>query len=250
VHAARLFAIAAVALLSAGGAGATAPASFHLVFDGRHNATLLHEGTFTTSSALCPSGSAADVGVDVTTDTALRRFDCRTGGDFTAKVWPLPAEHGGTGAWQIVAGNGPLANLRGKGTFTSTRLAGRSDDPATITFRSAWDGVADFDVVPPTVAFTRSTVRKLKRPIRTYAVRLVLSLTDPGGGPVSFVLDVVDSRKPSISLAYKLGQTSTGTVTLRLRIKAAKSTRRLRIGLEATDAVGNKSAAVNTIRLR
>ena len=36
-----------------------APAPFRLVFDGSHTPTLLHEGTFTTSAAFCPSGSAA-----------------------------------------------------------------------------------------------------------------------------------------------------------------------------------------------
>ncbi len=66
-------------------------------------------------AATCPSGSAADVSVEATTDTALRRFTCAGGGDFSARIAPLPAEHGGTGTWQIVDGTGPLAGLRGKG---------------------------------------------------------------------------------------------------------------------------------------
>src|SRR5947208_14958430 len=90
VRTARVVAIAAVALLSAGGAAA-APASFQLVFDGKHNASLLHEGTFTSSSSLCPSGTAADVSIDEGTLTALRRFRCDAGGDFTAKVGLLRA---------------------------------------------------------------------------------------------------------------------------------------------------------------
>src|SRR6476659_7771765 len=109
-------AIAAVALLSTGGAVA-APASFQLVFDGKHQANLLHEGTFTTSSSSCPTGTTEDVSIDEPTLTAMRQFTCDAGSSFMAKVGPLPAEHGGAGAWQIVAGSGALADLRGKGTF-------------------------------------------------------------------------------------------------------------------------------------
>ena len=52
---------------------------------------------------------------------------------------------------QIIDGTGPLANLHGKGTFTSSLVSGHSDDPPTIVFRSTWNGVADFDAQPPTV---------------------------------------------------------------------------------------------------
>ena len=138
--------LAAVALLSARGAAATAPPAFHLVFDGAHNAQLLHEGTFTTSYPLCPSGQAVDTGVDATTDTAVRQFTCAGGGEFTAKVRPLPAEHGGSGSWQIVAGSGPLANLRGKGTFTST---GSRDPTIRRRSRSGAPGTASPTSTPP-----------------------------------------------------------------------------------------------------
>src|SRR5689334_15297923 len=104
VHTGRMLTIAAAALLAAPGVGATPPPSFHLVFDGRHNQALLHEGTFTTSSSWCSSGSAADVSIDDPTLTATRRFTCAGGGDFTATVSPLRAEHGGSGSWQIVSG--------------------------------------------------------------------------------------------------------------------------------------------------
>jgi hypothetical protein len=241
--------LAAVALLSAGGASATAPPAFHLVFDGAHNAQLLHEGTFTSSYPLCPSGQAVDTGVDATTDTAVRRFTCAGGGEFTAKVRPLPAEHGGSGSWQIVAGSGPLANLRGKGTFTSTRLSG-SDDPATITFRSTWDGVADLDVTPPAVGITSSRARKLMRPLGAYSIRLSLSLRDTGSDLVSYVLQIVDPRKPLHAFFYKVGQTTTGTVISSIRIKVPTTMRVVRIRVDANDAVGNTSAFSKTIRLK
>jgi hypothetical protein len=246
---ARALAIAAAILIAAGGAEATGPPSFHLVFDGRHNASLLHEGAFATSSSLCATGVAGDLSVDATTDTAVRRFTCATGGEFTAKVTPLPAEHGGIGSWQIVDGTGPLANLRGKGTFTSTRLSGRPDDPATITFRSTWEGVADFDVAPPHVAVMSSTVRKLKRPKGAYDIRLALSITDAGSDLVSYVLQIV-AKKPRSALVYRVGQTTTGTVTQTLRLKPAKTVRTVQLEVDATDAVGNEAALTKTIRLK
>src|SRR4051812_41691292 len=89
MHVARLFAVIVVLVLSRGAGATLSPSSFQLVFDGKHNAELLHEGTFTTSSPLCLSGSAMDVSVEATTDTAVRRFTCAAGGDFTAKVTPL-----------------------------------------------------------------------------------------------------------------------------------------------------------------
>lgn len=231
------------------GAGArAAPSTFRLVFDGHHNASLTHEGSFTSSLALCGSGSAADVSVDSTTDTALRRFTCPDGNEFTAAVSPLPAEHGGNGLWQIVSGTGPLATLRGKGTFSSSRLAGRSDDPTTITFRSTWQGVADFDNVPPAIVVTKATARKLRRPKGAY--NLALSVTFPGDDAVSYVLQVVDPRKPLNALVYRIGQTATGSLASAIRIRPAKSTRTLEVRIAATDAVGNDATAAKTIRLR
>jgi hypothetical protein len=250
MRAVRVVAIAAVALLSTGGAGAAAPASFQLVFDGHHNASLLHEGTFTTSSSLCSSGKAADVSVDEQTLTALRRFNCDAGGDFTAKVGRLSGEHGGSGSWQIVAGSGPLADLRGKGTFTSVRLTGDPNNPETITFRSTWTGVADLDATPPTIGVRHWRAKKLERPKGAYKVTLALSLTDNGGGPVSYELQLVDPRKPSHSFAFKLGKTGSGLVTRSLRIKVGKRTRRVQLKIDASDAVGNQSAFAKTFRLR
>src|SRR5438270_14092632 len=74
MHVARLFAVIAVLVLSRGAGATLSPSSFQRVFDGKHNAELLHEGTFTTSLPLCLSGSAIDVSVEATTDTAVRRF--------------------------------------------------------------------------------------------------------------------------------------------------------------------------------
>ena len=244
-----------IAALMAAGATATggsqaAPASFKLVFEGRHNAALLHEGTFTSSVVACPSGSAADVSLDSDTESALRRFTCAGAkAEFTARVAPLPAEHGGLGSWQIVAGTGPLANLRGKGTWTSTRLAGRPDDPATIVFRSTWDGVADFDVTAPTVAVSGVAVRKLRRPKGTYRLRVVLSLSDAEGGVVSYRLEVVDPRKPLNLLGWKKGETAATSIAT-VRVHPTKTTRILQLKIAASDAVGNDTTFTKTVRLK
>jgi hypothetical protein len=243
-------AIAAVVILSTGGASAAAPASFQLIFDGKHNAALLHEGTFTTSASSCQSGTAADVSINEATLTAKRQFTCDGGGGFTATVGPLPQEHGGSGSWQIVAGSGPLADLRGKGTFTSVRTGGDPNDPETITFRSTWTGVADLDAAPPTVGVTHWQAKKLARPKRTYKVRLGLSMTDNGGGAVAYALQLVDPRKPSSAIVFKTGKTASGSVTRSFRIRVGKHTRRLRLKVDATDAVGNQSAFAKTFRLR
>jgi hypothetical protein len=62
------------------GASGAAPTDFRLVLDGKHNAALLHEGTFTTSASFCTSGAAEDISVDGSTDTAQRRFRCGDAG--------------------------------------------------------------------------------------------------------------------------------------------------------------------------
>jgi hypothetical protein len=245
---ASVLAMAALTFVVTSGAGG-APPSFQLVFDGKHNDALLHEGTFTTSSAWCSSGSAADVEVDDLTLTATRKFTCAEGGTFTAKVGSLRAEHGGSGRWRIVAGTGPLANLRGSGTFTSVLLTGSTDNPATITFRSTWQGVADFDAVPPTVGLASSSVTKLKRPPGTYSVRLMLSLADTGGGPVSYSLQVIEPKTRRM-LAFRSGMAATGTAALSLRVRVAKSVRLVQISVNAADAVGNESTFTKKLRLR
>lgn len=228
-----------------------ATAEFQLVFDGKHTPSLLHEGPFTTSASFCPSGYAIDTGVDSSTETALRTFTCAgSAGAFTARVGRLPAEHGGSGTWQIVEGTGPLADLRGKGTWTSVRLSGNVTDPASITFRSTWKGAADLDASPPTIALAKRSAQKLRRPKGAYRLRLVLSLNDAAGNAVSYTLAVIDPHRPFDWLATKSGTTSSGTASLSLRIRPTKRTRILRLKIDASDAVGNATAFATTLRLR
>ena len=92
--------------------------------------------------------------------------------------------------------------------------------------------------------------RKLKHPIGAYSLRVVIALSDAGGGPFSYLLQVVDPRKPSNALVYKPGQTTTGAVSSTSRIRPAKRTRVLQLKITASDAVGNEPAFTKALRLR
>jgi hypothetical protein len=131
-------------------------------------------------------GFAVDDRIEADTETAVRRFRCTGSADeFTARIKPVPAEHGGNGSWQIVEGAGALANLRGKGTWTSVRLSGTDGDPRTITYRSSWQGVVDFDVSPPATSVTKATARKLRKPKGAYQLTFALAFDEPAVNDVS-----------------------------------------------------------------
>lgn len=228
-----------------------AATEFQLVFDGKHMPSLLHEGPFTTSASFCPSGYAVDTGVEPATETALRKFTCGgSNGAFMARLGRLPAEHGGSGTWQIVEGTGPLVDLRGKGTWTSVRLSGTPLDPASITFRSTWKGAADLDASPPALGVSKRSAQKLRRPKGAYRLRIVLTVKDGSGNPVSYTLAVIDPRRPFDWLATKSGTTSSGTASYLLRVRPTKRTRSLQLKIDASDAVGNTAALTTSLRLR
>jgi hypothetical protein len=250
VIAAAVAAATAIALPAAG-ASRNAAAEFQLVFDGKHAPSLLHEGPFTTSAAFCRTGYAVDTGVDPATESALRKFTCEgSNAAFTARVGRLPAEHGGSGTWQIIEGTGALADLRGKGTWTSVRVSGNPLDPATITFRSTWKGAADLDSAPPTVSASKRSVQKLRRPKGTYRLRLVLSLSDKPGNSVSYSLAIIDPQRPFDWLATKSGATSSGSASFALRVHPSRRTKVLRMKVDASDPVGNTTTFATTLRLR
>jgi hypothetical protein len=240
-------AILVVGVARAGGAVTASPA-FHLEFTGKHNENLWHEGPFTTSASFCPTGYAMDVDVDDTTLTTTRRFTCSSGDAFTARLGSLRAEHGGTGTWEIVGGTGGLADFRGHGEFTSTRLSGSTDDPLSITFKSAWDGVADFDVTAPTITVATATVRKLARPKGLSQLRVTASLADSGGA-VAYHVAVSDARKPLLLLGQKSGTAATSPLAIALRFRPPRGMRALRLQIDATDPVGNQSKLVRVIRV-
>jgi hypothetical protein len=241
----------AIAVDTAGGTRGrpSAASSFQLVFVGKHNEALLHEGSFTTTSPLCPAGVAADVSVNEGSLTAERRFTCDgAAGGFTARVGSLPAEHGGSGAWKIIDGSGPLQDMRGKGTFTSVRLSGSADDPASITFRSTWQGLVGLDSSPPAVRVSSASARRTGAGKRTAVLRLTLSVRDAGGDAVAYSVTVTDRR--AVRLASRSGQTATGAAHLSLLVRPPLRTRALRLTIVADDVLGNSATLVKAVTIR
>ena len=239
----------AAAVAWGGSAQIGSAAAFRLVFDGHHTEALLHEGTFTSSSPLCSSGQAADASINEQTLSAVRIFTCAEGGTFSARISPLPAEHTGTGTWQVVAGTGPLADLRGKGTFIGTATSGDPHDPRGLTFRSTWTGVVDLDATPPRLGVLGAKVLKLSSPRNTRLLRLTLSVSDAEHNVVSYLLTVDDRRVPPNTLAARSGRTTGGSLAFALRLHPRAGTRFLRIEVAAEDAVGNRSSLRKVIRV-
>jgi hypothetical protein len=241
---------AVVALI--GGADA-APTALQLVFDGHHVVAafptptgLSHEGPFTSTSSLCPSGYARDIAQ--TDQLATRLFTCDgSDGTFTATVTPHLAEHGGVGSWRIIGGTGSLDDLRGKGSFSSVLTSGDPNDFLSISFRSTWQGTIDLDATPPTVAIARQALRKLARPRRTYVMQLALSFSDNNKADVTYTLTLVNPRNLFV-FVRKSGQAS-GTIAWTFRLRPPSTSRLLRLSVTATDQVGNAANLTKTIRL-
>ena len=163
---------------------------------------------------------------------------------------PPDSEHGGSGSWRIVSGTGRYEKLRGQGRFTSVRTGGDPLDHGSITFRSVWNGVADLDDAPPTVAIPRATVVKLRSPTGAYSVKLALALGDNGeGNAVSYTLRVTTSS--GIELARKFGTARPGaavSVTIRVRTLSARA-RSILLQLTASDPVGNERKLTRAVKL-
>ncbi len=248
-------ALAVVAIVGAAAGADAAPVRFTLTFNGSHvsDATLSpglrHEGPFTASSPFCPAGFAADSKVlaDDTSLTVLRTFTCDDGtGSFIAFLPNIRAEHGGTGRWQIVDGTGNYATLRGIGSYQSERVSGDPNDFLSITFRSTWSGTVDFDTEPPTIGVSAQAT-KLRRPARTYTLRV--ALTVPNEAPEAKLPYTLDVMAAGVALTSKAGTTSNGRATVTLRIRPRQATRSVRVVIDVTDPVGNKSSTTRTVRL-
>jgi len=235
-----------------------APTSFQLVFDGHHVVApqfpggLAHVGTFTTDDTLCASGHAEDIAVrEIGMDTfeATRLFTCDgSGATFTAIIRPMNSECiGSLGVWRIVSGTGPLADLRGKGSFTSVVTGGNPDDPVTVTFRATWAGAVDLDATPPKLAVTRHAVAKLRR--GRYRLNLTLALGDNGGGPVAYSLTLIDPTTHK-AVVRKSGTTGAASKHWTWVLKPRPRTRALRLEVRASDAVGNQATLRQKIPLR
>ena len=236
----------------AGGAGGS-PTAFTLTFDGKHVADtnlpagIRHEGRFTASAPACAAGTAADV-EDVVVEplTVLRQFTCDDGsGTFTVLIPGAASEHGGSGTWRIVGGTGRYESLRGTGRYTAVITGGSSTDFLSITYRTGWTGIADFDVTPPAVT-TTAKAAKLVKPKATYTLKVALAMPQEAGSRISWTAAVTAGR---FDLLERFGATAIGRASFTARIKPPAAARRIRVRVVATDPVGNASTTVTSVAL-
>ena len=243
-----------LALLTTG--ASAAPTPFTLTFNGAHFVDasfpdgIRHDGRFTASAPFCPAGRAYDVSHVVTPSgflDVMRLHTCDDGsGSITAFMPVVRGEHGGAGTWQIVEGTGRYAQLRGKGTYIGTHLSGDPDDFLTVVYRAEWQGFVDFDADPPAVESLSASARKLPKRVRVYALRVAVTGRD-ASSPISYAVDVRAGRVP---LEFKIVSMTSGQAAVTLRISPPRGARSVRIGVAATDVLGNGPTTISrTVRL-
>ena len=234
------------------------PGPFEIVIDGfRSPATPVekffsgfrNEGPFSASNPFCSGGYAVDLEWlgPLGLVHGTRQFSCTDGsGSITARQRVLETDLNTylKGDWRIVAGTGPYAKLRGKGTF-ATVMGG--DDFATRTFRETWNGVVDFDDTPPTVAVTTVKAQKLRRPAGAYSIRVAFSARDENAETaVAYKVSIHSGDRVAAS---RSGETS-ATASATLRVRLWKSERRtLRLVVVGSDAVGNEHIVSRLLRV-
>lgn len=235
--------LVALALVAATASAGSGRAAFNLVFEGSRVASPgaeKFEGPFSALAPLCDKGYAADL-EHVLTDgweAALRRFDCGNGATIVARAWRTAGDRSWgyeEGAWLIIAGSGAYEALRGKGTYVR---AFREDAPASIA--EVWNGVVDFDVVPPQVTVARVSITAPRRPRGGHVIRLTFRARDVLGGPVSFLA----TARGSTLLGAKYGIAGSGETSVVLSVRPRASERAVRLEIVATDQVGNERTIV------
>ncbi|HZB23165.1 MAG TPA: hypothetical protein VE444_04915 [Gaiellaceae bacterium] len=244
--------VTVVALVAA--RAVAAPTPFLLRYEGGHFVDtalpggIRHDGRFTASAPFCAAGRAYDVRHLPGEPLGVHRLHtCDDGsGSFTALMPAVRGEHAGTGTWMIIEGTGAYASLRGRGTYTGTLISGDLNVFETISYRTEWQGVVDFDADPPAVASLTATARKLRQRTRAYDIRIALLARDTAF-PVSYTADL---RAGRALLALKNGSTSSGRVATTIRIRPHRTARSVRVLLTLTDALGNKTTVSRSVRLR
>jgi hypothetical protein len=249
-------AIALSAVIALAAVRATAaPTPFLLTFEGAHFADstlsggLRHDGRFTASAPFCSEGRAYDARHLETAGllNVLRTHTCDDGsGSFAAFMPNVRGEHGGTGVWRIVEGTGRYATLRGQGTYTGALTSGDPSAFETVSYRTEWRGVVDFDADAPAIESFTATVRKLRQRVRTYALRIGLAAGD-ASLPISYTVDLRTGRT---LLDLKRASTASGRATITVRIRPPRAARSVRILLTASDVLGNVTSTSRAFRLR
>ena len=237
----------------------TAETPFELTFEGELTPPLFPStagGMFTSRAPFCASGTfvAADAGF---------RFTC---GDGTGSLTVLL---GLNAMWPIHEGTGRYADLRGSLSLRSEVLCepwrGESCDlRKPIPWWGTLVGVVDSgaerdqpgadpvapaeaDTVAPTVAFSRATARKLRRPAGAYALRVGITLRDDVA--VNRVWYTLHASAGGVELARRIGTTRTGAVSLTLRIRPPAGARTVRLALTGADPFENEASVSRALRL-
>jgi hypothetical protein len=197
-------------------------------------ALAFEDGSFTALPPLCETGRAIDGErlVDHGLLRGLRRFDCGVDGSVSAHTWLLAGDSSWgyeEGAWQIVAGTGAYERLRGKGTFIRATLEDGSGSA------ELWQGVVDFDDVPPQVTVRGISVDRPRWPGGAYTVRVSFVARDASGGPVSYLV----AARSSVLLAASYGIARPGTTAVALRVRPRAAEQSVSVEIEAVDQVGN-----------
>jgi hypothetical protein len=241
-------------------AARSAASPFELVFEGREEGIFDGEvylgsrvvGTFTSGGPFCESGTAVDLphARDV-----LMHYTCTDGsGSLTLKFVSDRARS--ESGWTIVEGSGRYAGLRGKGTNSNETLDGEDPLQWVIPFRQILQGFADADVVAPSLAFTRASATKLRGAGGWYTIRVAFSLRDDvDGNTVAYWLRVKEGPEGPrdrrlFDLASKEGSTTSGSVSMRLRVSSpSKRMRSVQLLLSGSDPVGNEVSLVRSLKL-
>jgi hypothetical protein len=262
--------LAGVVAVSAATALAARPAAspFELVYQGRWEADWERDpsyglpavlvGTFTSGAPFCESGTADYR--EWARDPVLRRYTCSDGsGSLTLGMTnPLAAYNGiGQGDWTIVEGSGRYTGLRGKGSYTGEVV---EQDPEhggiTIEFRTTSQGFVTADAVAPSLAFTKASAKKLRRPSGFYSIDVALSLRDDvEGSTVAYRLRVREGPEHPrdrrlLLLAEKSGSTASGSVSTTFRfLPSSKRVRSVQLLLSGSDPVGNEVSITRSLKL-
>jgi hypothetical protein len=231
----------------------TAAGGFELTFETALTPPLFlstEGGTFRSGAPFCPSGRF----VEEPNGPLRWRFTCDDGTGSLTVVVQDPSS-----GWQIVDGSGSYAGFRGMGGLQGEQLCkpwlDETCDPGRpIPWRGTLVGVVDRDAVAPTIAFTRVTATKLRRPAGTYALRLGIALRDDvADNPVTYTVracaTTVDACAGRVELARRFGMGVTGAFSTTLRIRPLAGARTVLVQLTGVDPVGNVVSISRALKL-
>ncbi len=243
--AALALAVASLAAVAAPGASPSrlVARQVELKLEGTHAAGAgYHEGTFTASAPLCPSGTW--LGDSEEDGDGVREFTCadRSGTFTTDFVGDAEHETGATAPWAITGGTGKWVKLRGAGTATTDQSTGPGQPP--IDFRSTWTGLVDFDAAGPSLRVTRATV---VRAGRSWKVSVAFtSFDNVRANAVTFRVTATSGQ----FFAAVNGTVAAGKGRATFVVRRSEAADELQLGLHVFDPWENETAARKLLKLR